>query len=396
MATSSTDPSPAPSWVTGATTAGTTTAGQITMVNLAAAQILNQGRFPKLDVPILSDLNAHLTLAQGHATTWKNTTSVQLLKEIQSLIYVGGLFQGCYDEIQPLLLQMGNTTTFDPTITSQIVNVLAPLQLRTAKEATAANARYGDIKTFHGQVMADSQTFATDYDKAIQAIGSQSELRKQLIAELDQLNTRIGHDDMTWGFGAAGMVVGGLVVACGVLLEIPTAGASTIIVASGAAIIAAGGAATAYGVADRIIALGKKRDTVAEIAQDDAEVGLIEAAKGHLGELSTKIDTLNDSVQQVLTAWQDLNSGLQLVLSGVQRPEDRLAQLQKTQPTARPCDVAAEIAGELEAADDEWEKALPILNGLLDKGANVKYVSVVDTKQLPSPDVIAQAYARAA
>jgi hypothetical protein len=386
----------APSWVAGATNAGTTTLGQISMVNLAAQQILNQGSFPTLTVPGLTDLNAHLTIAQGHANTWRSTTRVQLSGEVDSLIRAGGTFQSCYDNIKPLLPQLGNDKTFDPAIKSQIVNVLAPLQVVLQQRGKAAKDRYGDIRTFHGQVMADAQTFASDYDKAFKAIGSKSARRNQLTARLDALQTQMNNDDMTWGFGAAGTVVGGLVLACGLLLEIPTAGVSTGIVVAGAAIIAAGVAVTAWGVTDRVMDLKEKANILGEIADDDAEVALIKAAQGHLEELSGKIDTLNKSVQQVLDSWQDLDNGLGLVLSGVKNPEDRLATLKAQRPGARPCDVAVAIAEELEAADDAWENALPILNGLLEKNANVRNLSVVDTKQLPSPDVIAKAYASAA
>ncbi|RWN59382.1 HBL/NHE enterotoxin family protein [Mesorhizobium sp.] len=386
----------APSWVSSATEAGTTTAGQITMVNLAAAAILDQKPFPELVVPVLSDLNSHLVLAQNHARFWKNNTSVDLLREVQSLIYVGGLFRQSYDQIQPLLLQMGNDTAFDPATTSQIANVLVPIHNRTAKEGAAASLRYGDIRTFSEQVRADHQTFKTDYDEANQSIGSQSEAINQLRSRLDQLDARITNDQMMWGFGASAMVVGGLIVACGALLEIPSGGTSTIIIAAGAAVIGAGGAATAWGAADHIISLQKKAKITKEIAADQAQLALIDSAKGLLGDLSTKIDTLDNSVQKVLTAWQDLDSGLQLVLSDVQQPEERLARLRQTQQTARPGDVAAAVAGELKAADEEWEKALPILEGLLDKGSNMQYVSVVETNKLPAPDVIAHAYARAA
>ncbi|MFN3686161.1 HBL/NHE enterotoxin family protein [Salinarimonas sp.] len=388
--------------ITGAATklAGHETGSQIIQLNVLAKAVAEQPQFPTIDVDGLRDLNKHLATAQQHAQAWLNGYSGQCWNTLQGLISFGETFDNLYGSLAAAAKAMGDETEFKPGEIAKLVGALQALQTLVRQQQDTCQKTYETLTTYRTQVTQDESTFKTDYDTANRTLGGTSGEIAQLEQKIDAEQSALSKDLAMIGGGATMMVVGGLMIAVGALAEIETGGVSTALIVGGVAVIAGG--ATMTGIAGKNYddTLKALRADQTQLAKDKAELTLLQHAKGQISGLTGTLDQTTAALANLVTAWQQLDNGIGAVVADLQNPQDYLASIRKSDPSATPQTVSIIVTAELETAQQDWSSAVDIASSLLEKGRNVQYVSTGN--EAPTQAAIAakvgkpQAFARAA
>jgi hypothetical protein len=343
-------------------TANSGTAGQILTLNNAALAITNQAQFPPVpDVPELDSLNTHLATAQGHANTWLNTYSSQVLDTLQGVVTFGELFSNLYTPLHAAAAALGTQSGFEPNQIATLIGLIQALQQQVQVEQGKVQGTLTNMQIYRTGVSADYATFQTDYTTANTALTGKSgkgglidQLQQQISADQDALNK----DTAMIAGGAVAMVVGIVVVAVGVLGEFETAGASTAIIAAGLVIIGGGAAVTGVGGKNYDDTLSAMSSAMTELTNAQNDVTNLTSLKTSFTNLDGQLMQTQTLLGTIITAWQELNNSLGAVVSDLQNPENYLQTLQKTQPTATPATVSAIVTAELETAFQDWTSSL--------------------------------------
>jgi hypothetical protein len=369
--------------------AGQDTGSIVIQLNVLAKTVADQPQFPTTTVEGLQDINKHLATAQGHANDWLNTYSAQVWNRLQGIISFGEVFNNLYGPLYQAAQNMASESQFQPNEIQKLIEALQALQTLVKSQYTQSQQTYTALTTYRTGVSADHSQFLTDYNTANAALGGATgeiaQLQSKISAEQDALNKDLA---MIAG-GSTMMVVGVLMIAVGALAEIETAGVSTALIVGGVAVVAGG--ATMTGIA------GKNYDDTMHnmqadqrtLADDKAELTLLTGLKGQFDSLNTTLGTAEATLNNLVTAWQQLDNGIDAVVSDLQNPEDYLATLRQTQPDATPQTVSLIVSAELQTANQDWTSAVTLAQAYLTKGRNIEYIST--GTQAPTQQAIAQA-----
>lgn len=368
--------------------AGHDTGSLIIQLNVLARTVAEQPAFPVIDIAGLKELNAHLRTAQGHANDWLNGLSGDLWNRLQGLVTFGETFNHLYQPLLAAAQNMGDEDAFQPNEIHKLIGALQALQTLVKGQLVQSQQSYSALAAYRTNVAADHSAFLTDYNTANVALGGTTgeiaELEKKIDSEQEALNKDLA---MIAG-GSTMMVVGGLMIAVGALAEIETAGVSTALIAGGVAVIAGG--ATMTGIAGKNYddTLKNMRDDKKRLAEDKAELTLLNHAKGQLGGLNDTLDQASAALQNLVTSWQQLDNGISAVVDDLQSPQDFLASIRKDDPDATPATASMIVVAELQTANDDWTQAVGIAKALLAKGRTVQYISTGGAA--PTQDAIAK------
>lgn len=367
--------------------AGHDTGSQIIQLNVLAKAVAEQPQFPTIDVDGLRDLNKHLATAQDHANAWLNSYSGQCWNTLQGLISFGETFDNLYSSLASAAQNMAKENQFQPGEISRLIASLQALQSLVQGQLTQCQKTYEVITTYNTQVLSDESTFKTDYDTANRILGGTTgeiaQLQNKISAEQDALNKDLS---MIAG-GATMMVVGVLMIAVGALAEIETAGVSTGLIIGGIAVVAGGAAMTGIAGKNYDDTMKDLASDQQKLAADQAELTLLNHAKGQISGLSTTLANTAAALANLVTAWQQLDNGIAAVVTDLQNPQDYLASLQKDDPSATPQTVSIIVSAELQTAQQDWERAVTVASALLEKGRNVQYITTGN--QQPTQQAIA-------
>lgn len=345
------------------------TASAKMIVDAYATQVLEQ---PKLSLAELPDLATHQATAKTNAEAWSNTVSPLIIQANTDVLDFSNQFNSFYTTLLKLAhaIDKGdNQATF-----------VKGLQLLTDgiedkhKKATTA---FGKLTDLQGSVTTDHANFAGDQSLAQTIYAGDTGEIARLQKLNDSLQTSMSNDLETIGFEATGFVVAGLTIACGLLLELPTAGASTAIVAAGILVgVGTTGAMITAGV-QYGKALSKYKSNVAQIATDQAEV----AALGAVGDQITSLMTATSQGVVALGSMVDTWRTLGTQFTGV------IGQLQGVGPV-KP-DAGDDLAAELTAAKADWDDVTATAHRIEQQCSNVPVVN-----QPPPLDPTVEATAR--
>lgn len=367
---------------------GHDTGSAIIQVNLYAKTVVDQAKFPEINVAGLQDINKHLSLAQTHANTWLNDYSGKVWDRLQGIVTFGELFGHLYLPLHKAAEDMATETDFQPNEIHKLVSSLQALQSLVKAEHQKCVDTYTLITTYRTDVSADHSSFLTDYNTAIAVLGGTEGEIAQLNSKITSEQDAMSKDLAMIAGGSTMMVVGVLIIVVGALAEIETAGVSTLLIVAGVGVVAGGATMTGIAAKDYDTKMQQLRDDQIKLANDKAEVSLLTHLKGQLTGLNDKLGLEEAALNNLVTAWQQLDNGIGAVIQDLQNPQDYLAQLKKNDPTATPATVSIIVAAELETANDDWQTAVKIATALLDKGRNIQYVSI---KDLPTQAEIAKA-----
>lgn len=374
-------------------TSGHDTGSGIIQLNSAARTIVDQPSLPKLDVKGLGDVNAHLATARTHANNWLDQYSKDAWNRLQGLISFSEVFTNMYDPLHTAAKNLGDQKAFKPDQLSKLSGSLQALQTLVQSQATQSQSTYEEIVSYRKNVSSDQSTFLTDYETAKRELGGTTgaiaQLEKKISSDQDALNK----DLAMIGGGATMMVVGGLMIAVGLLAELETAGLSTAIVIGGLAVVAGGAAVTGIGAKNYDDMLDELSKDQKQLAKDKAELSALTGLKNQLQGISTTLSNAETALGNLMTAWQQMDNAISAVVSDLQNPQDYLASIKKSDPNATPATVSLIVSAELETANQDWLRSKSMAESLLGKGRNVTYLK---TQGLPTQSAIAKAAQAAA
>ena len=363
-------------------TASQASGGQIVVLNTAAHTVANQAQFPAIPaVPGLAKINDHLTAAQGHANNWLNTYSQQVLSTLQGVITFGELYQNLYATLYAAAQAMGTETGFQPNEISSLIGQITALQGQVKSQGTAAQLVYTDLTTYSTSVGADLSVFNTDYNTANIALGGASGLLQLLQNRIDADNTAMLKDALMIAGGSVMMVTGVLCFVAGVAGAVESGGASIALAAGGVALMGGGGAVTGLGAKDYDAKMADYADAQMQMASAKAELALLATLKTGFTNINSQLMTTQTALQGLVTAWQELDNGMDQVLTSLNAPETYLATLKQVQPTATPALVSIIISAEIKTANDDWTSSVQLASTLLAnlRGAKFLVIATVPT-----------------
>lgn len=286
------------------------TASAGALVNSCCVAILQQ---PNLVVAAMPDMATHQQTARDHANSWINTIQPALIGTIHGIVG----FSNQFNAYLTPLINAANRINTDPTAKQTVIDGLTLLKNAATTQKSNAVLATQTVDGFRANFSGDFVAFATDIDTlSTKLIGDNGEI-KQLQDEMAARQSAMNNDLTMIAGGAVAVVVGVLVIAVGVLAEIPTAGASTALVVAGGVVVAGGIAVTIYGSVDYASNMAAYKDAAQKLAKDQAEVTLMTHAKGQLTGLNTQIQGAITALNAMEASWQGLISNFDTLLTQV-------------------------------------------------------------------------------
>lgn len=173
------------------------------------------------------------------------------------------------------------------------------------------------LKDFRVLISEDGVAFQSIKQQADIKYNSNTGEMKQLKDAMDALETSISSYNAIIAGGAIATVVGSLVIVVGVLLELPSAGASSAIIGAGTLITAGGGAAIG-------IAKEKRDESSQELKEKALRYNVLQQTCALLQTVSGQLNTLivgnNESVnavQAMAVAYQIIATNLEGIIENV-------------------------------------------------------------------------------
>ena len=207
-----------------------------TVVDTYVSTTLKQPTFPELEgVP---DLKKHQETSKETANMWRDVTRRSLYQSNYDLIAFNNAFSSYYD---PLVLCVSQFDDKDKKKADEAKkNFVTGLQLLVSMieaNQAACEASLGELRTFQKRLDKDQSNLKSD-DAAANAQYVADGGRLDELKDLIKVDKKAMEKDMAIiASGATADVIGGVMIAVGVLGEIETAGASTALVVTGLAVV---------------------------------------------------------------------------------------------------------------------------------------------------------------
>ncbi|HEV2772334.1 MAG TPA: HBL/NHE enterotoxin family protein [Thermoleophilaceae bacterium] len=272
---------------------------------------------PTLALDKVPDLSGHQVTAKQNATNWQTKVAPLLIQTNTDLLDFSHNFASFYN---PLYSLAQNIDVGDNR--AQFIHGLQILTRNIEDKQKNSQTALDTLTDFRGLVLADHNNFSHDIQIGNSMYeGDQGEIAT-LQARNDALQSKMSQDLTIIGLGATAVVVGGLIIAVGLLAEIPTAGASTVIVAAGIVVVAGGTVAMGIAGADYTKSAKEYSQNLRTIATDQAEIAVLHGAGDQLGKLVTANESAVDALDTMVKTWQTLGSEFNGVIDQLQNRVD--------------------------------------------------------------------------
>ncbi|MEW7280259.1 HBL/NHE enterotoxin family protein [Aquimarina sp. 2201CG1-2-11] len=297
---------------------------------------------------VVADLPIHQALARKNANYYLDTVNVTLVQGIADIVGFSNLWNAEYDRLLALAKDI-NTGDNKETFKSGIANLISQTKQKETNTVTALSS----LNDFLPKIETDSRNFTTDAQHVTVALGGEHGAIEQLNKQIAADNKAINKDMAIIAGGATADVVGGLMIAVGVLAEIETAGASTALVVGGLAVVAGGTTAM-------IIAGKSLSKTKSDLAAASRQLAIDKLCYTSTKMSSHTIENLQNAVGQGVTAVTGLQKGWQSLQSDF---NEVVSQLETSNP-----DLGSWLVNTLEAANADWQDALTLAKSLQQYG----------------------------
>jgi uncharacterized protein YeaO (DUF488 family) len=289
--------------------------------------VLQQPPFALDKVP---DLGKHLALAQTNARGWVTQTAPAMVSRITDIIGFTDVWAAFGPTVRKRI-QAGDSAGAVQLLEIMRDNHLKPLMISahvSADDAAALQVLLAkDVGNFTADQTLGQSVYAGD---------------KGAIAELEKSDRALQQsmtDMMTLAaVSAVGVVVGGLVIAVGLLAEIPSGGTSTAVVAAGILIVAGGIAGVGAGAGLYQTSLDEYRSNLEKIAKDKAEIAALTTMKGQVAALALANGKAQTALTALANSWTTVHGYFDNMIGDLQTG----------------IDVPQALLLELDAADREW------------------------------------------
>ncbi len=285
---------------------------------------------PPLALAHVPDLDKHLALAQTNARSWVTQTSPAMIARITDIVGFTDVWAAFGPTVKKKL-QAGDAAGAVQLLQVMRDNHLKPLMISAQLSADEAGALQVLLAKDAGNLASDQATGQSVYTGDKGAIAQLQTAEKDLQGSMSDMMTLIA-------FSAVGIVVGGLVVAVGLLAEIPTGGASTAVVAAGLLIVGGGIAGVAAGAVEYNKMLDDYRDKLETISKDQAEIAALTVMNGQVSALAAANGKAQGALSALANAWTTIHGYFDNMIGDLQTG----------------IDIPSVVLPELDAADREW------------------------------------------
>jgi len=296
---------------------------------------------------VVENLPIHQKLAQKNATYYLTNINPQIVGTIADVIGFGNLWSAEYDMLYSLAQNINEGNNLQ-TFTSGINNLINKTNSADANIQPVIDA----LNAFLPLITTDEQNFSqdsTDVGNAMEGEGGEIDLLKKQIAAY---NDAMSKDLTIIGVGATADVIGGLMIAVGVLAEIETAGVSTALVVAGIAVVAGGSTAMGVAGADYAKVSKEYQAAVTELNQDEQVVTLTTQAHQTVLSLKNAVAEGITAVLNLQKSWTSLQKDFGQVLEA----------LQATVPVTP--DIISWLTILLSSANKDWTDTLSIARNI--------------------------------
>lgn len=293
---------------------------------------------------VVEDLPKHQKQARDNAQFYLDSVNKVLVQRVSDVIGFSNLWNAEYDRLLTLAKDL-NSGNNKAVFEQGIQNLIKEAKEKKENTDPAIEA----LNDFLPKISADKRNITTDEQNVETALGGAKGEIDRLKKQIDADNAAINRDLAIIAGGATADVVGGLMIAVGLLAEIETAGASTALVVGGLAVVGAG--TTAMGIAGKNLA-----DTKSDLATKTRELSVAK-----LSYASTK--QANHTIKNMEGA---LNAGVSAVTS-LQKSWSSLqgdfTQVIQELGNADP-DLGGWLVNTLQAANTDWADTLKLAKNL--------------------------------
>ncbi len=297
---------------------------------------------------VVTDLPKHQALARTNANYYLDHVNVTLVQGIADVVGFSNLWNAEYARLLELAkaIDTGNNKTIFKQGIANLIN-------QTKSKAKNTNTALSALNDFLPKIETDNRNFTTDSQNVAVALGGEHGAIEQLEKQIKADNDAINKDIAIIAGGATADVVGGLMIAVGVLAEIETAGASTALVVGGIAVVAAG--TTAMVIAGK--SLSKTKD---DLANASRQLAIDKLCYTSTKMSSHTIANLQNAVSQGVRAVIGLQKGWQSLQSDF---NEVVSQLDSSDPN-----LGSWLVSTLEAANTDWKDTLTLAKSLQQYG----------------------------
>jgi non-hemolytic enterotoxin B/C len=275
---------------------------------------------PTLAIDKVPALSGHQVTAKQNATNWQTTVSPLLIQTNTDLLDFAHNFSSFYNPLYTLAqnIDVGNNR-------AQFIQGLQILTQNIQDKQTRSQTALDKLTDFRGLVITDQANFTQDIQTGNSVYEGDQGLIKKLQDRNDALQDAMSRDLTIIGLGATAVIVGGLAIAVGLLAEIPTAGASTLIVGAGIAFVAGGSVAMGLAGKNYTDSAKEYSGNLSAIATDQAEIAALHGAGDQLTKLVTANEGAVGALDTMVKTWQTLGTEFDGVVDQLQNhvnPDD--------------------------------------------------------------------------
>ncbi len=293
---------------------------------------------------VVEDLPKHQAAARTNATFYLDHVNPTLVQRSSDIIGFGNLWNAEYTRLLSLANDIhsgSNKRTFQQGIANLIGQVKAK-QSDTTQAITSLN-------DFLPKIASDSRALTADDQHVTLALGGEKGAIAQLKKRIDADNAAISKDTAIIAGGATADLVGGLMIAVGILAEIETAGASTALVVGGLLVVGAG--TTAMGIAGKNLS-----DTKADLATANKSLAVDKLCLTSTKQASKTLGNIEGAINQGISAVTSLQKGWATLQSDFTQVT---SQLSSADPS-----LGSWLVSTLKAANTDWTDTLKLARNL--------------------------------
>eukprot|EP00026_Physarum_polycephalum_P001395 Phypoly_transcript_01396.p1 GENE.Phypoly_transcript_01396~~Phypoly_transcript_01396.p1 ORF type:complete len:992 (+),score=181.63 Phypoly_transcript_01396:44-3019(+) len=257
-------------------------------------------------LPDVPDLQTHQTTSKTTAQSWINSVRINLYQNNTDLLAFGTKFNTFYDNLVTLA-----KTINDPASRTDFALGVQLLLNDVDAKATNAQNTVNALSAWNGLLGTDSSNFQGDLTKVQAVYEGDKGILAGLKTEIQSDTDAMSKDLSLIAGGAAMDVVGGLIIACGLLLEIPSGGTSTAVVATGIAFEVGGSTMIGVAAKDYTDKMNDKATATQKLANLTAEIALAHSLGDTLTALGSKCSDALTVANQMLKTWQTLQTNFQ-------------------------------------------------------------------------------------
>ncbi|MCF3106963.1 HBL/NHE enterotoxin family protein [Streptomyces roseoverticillatus] len=264
---------------------------------------------PIVKLDKIEHVEQYQNAAKDHATTWRNSVSQKLIQTNTDLLAFANNFDSYYDDLVDIAENIhaeGKRAEFIEGV-QDLLSEIEKRQKNAQDALDVLNAFRSDVDTDHGHFVDLAHDAHATYE------GDKGEI-SQLKDEAKALGEGMTRDlTIIAGCTAAG-VIGGLMIVVGALLEIPTAGGSTAIIAAGGLTVAGAVAGDVVGAVDYENKKRQLAETVKKIADLNAEIAVLDSVEDQFKKLKDANELAAQGLTAMANTWAVLQTKFKTVI----------------------------------------------------------------------------------